>query len=239
MATSHTGKVFGQLTVLDGWTARTRGGNAKQMFKVRCGCGKEYSRTATSILYAKSPTTLRCKDCAAKAHAAASAVGYKHELHAVWQAMVYRCTSPDAPYYRHYGGRGVVVCDAWLGARTAGEAATMDGFHQFLSDMGPRPDAAHTLDRVDNEGPYSPANCRWATKKTQQNNKRTNVYVTFGDRTLTATEWGERLKHPRPDLWVSRARAWGVPLEQALEILIRHYPQPVGKWKALFAGAAS
>lgn len=239
MATTHAGKVFGQLTVLDGWSSRTSGGNPKQMFKLRCSCGKEYVRTATSVLYAKNPDAQRCRDCAAQENAALSAAGYKHELHAVWQSMVYRCTSSDAPYYRHYGGRGIVVCDAWLGERKADEYATMDGFHQFLVDMGEKPSPEHTLDRRDNDGPYSPENCRWATRKTQQNNRRTNVYVTYGGRTLTATEWGEKLKHPRPELWVSRARAWGVPLEVALEVLILHYPKPVGKWKSIFASVAN
>lgn len=235
MATTHVGKIFGQLTVLDGWTSRTSGGNAKQMLRLRCTCGKEYVRTATSVLYAKNPHAQRCKDCAANNNAARSAIGYRHELYPVWLAMVHRCTNPDAPHYRHYGGRGITVCDAWLGARASGEYATMDGFHQFLVDMGPRSSSDFSLDRKDNDGPYSPNNCRWATKKAQQNNKRTNVCVTYSGRTLTVTEWGEKLKHPRPDLWAARARAWGVPLEVALEVLILHYPKPVGKWKRIFA----
>lgn len=237
MGTKHAGKIFGHLTVLDGWVEQTASGNPKQIFKLRCSCGRVYTRPASSLLYAKTVGTQRCSDCAKRENAERSAKGYKHEVYLIWQAMVQRCTSPDAPNFMHYGGRGIFVCNTWLGARAGGEFATMDGFHNFLADMGERPSAEYTLDRKDNDGPYSPDNCRWATRKVQQNNKRTNVYVTFQGRTLTVTEWGEKLKHPRPDLWASRARAWGVPLEQAVELLIAHYPNPVGKWKTIFATA--
>lgn len=104
----------------------------------------------------------------------------RHPLISVYKDMLRRCSNPNDKAYKNYGGRGIKVCDRWLGK---------DGFKYFCEDMGERPEGkrasgkpAYTLDRIDVNGDYCPENCRWATWTEQAGNRRRNVYVSL---------WGE------------------------------------------------
>lgn len=97
-----------------------------------------------------------------------------------WESMIERCISDRHPNYRHYGGRGIKVCERWRNG--------IDGFYNFLEDMGSRPKGM-TLDRIDVDGDYCPENCRWADNMLQQNNKRNNHYITINGRTQSVTLW--------------------------------------------------
>jgi len=97
--------------------------------------------------------------------------------------MLARCTKQNGPGYANYGGRGIQVCDRWR-----------ESIEAFVADMGPRPSAEHSIDRIDNDGNYEPGNCRWATSQEQARNMRCNRKLTASNgETLLACEWEERL----------------------------------------------
>lgn len=84
--------------------------------------------------------------------------------------MISRCYNIKNKSYRSYGAKGVSVCKEWL-----------ENFDNFKKDMGSRPSAEHSIDRINPHGNYEPSNCRWADKETQNKNKRKKHAHTVGD----------------------------------------------------------
>lgn len=98
-----------------------------------------------------------------------------------WHNMRMRCSTPTSSSYHLYGARGIKVCPRWS-----------DSFENFLADMGPRPSPKHSLDRIDSNGNYEPANCRWATAAEQAANRRSVRNITHGGVTASIAEWARR-----------------------------------------------
>ena len=102
-----------------------------------------------------------------------------NRLYRIYKGMKQRCYNPHMPNYHIYGMRGVRVCDQWLNDYDAFCTwALANGYQDSLS-----------LDRIDNDGNYSPENCRWADRYMQQRNTSRNKFITIGDETKTASEW--------------------------------------------------
>lgn len=215
MSRTLLGKTFGEYTVIDSRVTYTPAGNPRTLLKVRCSCGEVYERERSSIVRAKHPMCANCRGTGGRAEE-----GYKHPLYRVWRGLVSRCYDHNAENYKYYGARGIVVCDRWLGNRKNGEVATTDGFKKFYSDMGLKPSTRHSLDRKNNDGPYSPENCRWATHEEQYaNSRRTPAeMVTLGGHTKSVFAWC-RLLDIKDGLVCRRVTQGQTPKEALLDVI--------------------
>jgi hypothetical protein len=124
----------------------------------------------------------------------------RHPLFHVWRMMLRRCSDPKDPAYPYYGGRGITVCQRWR-----------DSFDAFCDDIGPRP-LNHTVDRKDNDGPYTPGNCKWSTKREQVLNSSRVHLLTFAGKTMTLTAWAQETGLSLPTLSGRLRRGWSTEL---------------------------
>ena len=142
-----------------------------------------------------------------------AAAAYKHghdyssPTYCSWKTMKNRCTRDTDKQWNDYGGRGIKVCDSWL------------TFAGFLSDMGVRP-VGTTLDRIDNNGNYEPANCRWADIKQQRRNRRDNRIVEYKGKPMTMVEACELSQLPY-DTVRARIDKYGWSQERAFSQSVR------------------
>lgn len=172
-----TGARFTRLTVtaFDGTSDRTK-------WHCRCDCGKTVSVNADAL---KAGRTKSCGCLQAERRAETHTThgawkgGTETTTHRSWRMMMARCYEPSNNRYASYGGMGIKVCEQWK------------EFQHFLGDMGERPPGM-TLDRIDSNRDYSKENCRWASQKQQQNNRRNNRLITANGETMTMSQWAER-----------------------------------------------
>lgn len=192
-----TGKRFGRLVVV-GRHPHNRGGHAK--WECMCDCGKTAVVVSDRLLSGKT-RSCGCykRQRSSEAHTIHGGSGTR--LHNIWNLMRARCDDLQNPLY---GGRGITVCEEWREFPAFRDWALNNGYSDSLS-----------LDRIDADGNYEPANCRWATDKVQQNNKRNNRLITFNGETHTLAEWADKIQVPIPTLW-NRLFTLSWPLERAL-----------------------
>lgn len=172
------GQTYGRWTVLS--EAQQRGRH--RYWICRCECGTE-SEVAHGQLRSGRSKSCGCwkkeerKNRVVHGH---HRRGKRSTEYRIWDSMRQRCGNPNNMNFHHYGGRGIKVCKRW------------EKFENFLEDMGKRP-AGKTLDRIDNNGNYTPKNCRWVTQKRQLRNTRRTKFLEFNGKTQSMKDWADEL----------------------------------------------
>jgi hypothetical protein len=212
VATDFVPQTFGRLTTIGPKFRLPIGNqNKKASYQVcRCDCG---SVGVFDCWCLKRATT---RSCGCLNLEVAKNKFTKHGMHKsaeykCWKGMVQRCVNPKASHYMDYGGRGIRVCDRW-------REPNGRGFMNFFEDMQKRPPNTE-IDREDNDGHYTPDNCRWATRQEQSRNKRSTVHITYKGKTQCMADWADELGIRRLTLWARIKKGW--PIEEALTTPIR------------------
>lgn len=181
-----TGQKFGRLTVLCKTNEKRYG---KTLWHCQCECGNFKDTISTSL---KNGDVRSC-GCLQKETRKENAlhldkVRTKHgmsdsRLYRIYHNMVSRCYRKSINGYENYGGRGIRVCDEWLGK---------DGFQNFMIwSFANGYNDELTIDRLDSNGNYEPNNCKWATRKEQANNTRATICLEYNGEKHSLTEWSE------------------------------------------------
>jgi hypothetical protein len=192
--------------------------NTVTFWRWRCDCGAE---TIAGVHKVRSGHT---KSCGCFNREASRARRYKHgkgdqktKEYRAWCGLKQRCHNQRSSAYQDYGGRGITVCDRWLGP---------DGFDHFFADMGLAPSPAHSVDRLDNSRGYSPDNCAWRTRVEQMNNRRGNVTLTHSGETLTVAEWATRLGLKQVTIRARIRMGWSAERVLTTPLVTSGYPSP-------------
>lgn len=170
------GQIFGRLHVISP-VGKSRYGNIRWLCE--CECGNEHVVNAGDFNHGHT------KSCGCLRDEVIEACRYKHgmrhsAIYDVWCGIISRCKNKNLKSYKYYGGRGIKVCNRWR------------KFENFYDDMGDIPDGK-TIDRINNDGDYTPENCQWATRKQQCRNKTNNRMMTYNGKTMCVVEWAEEL----------------------------------------------
>lgn len=174
----------GRLTVVsEPFVDRSGTSKFKRSSKVEChcDCGNRKVITVKSIGRTQSCGCLHRDGLVNKLTTHGKSKSPEYE---VYHGMKKRCYNHKSADYKFYGGRGIKVCDRWLGE---------NGFDKFLTDMGERPSQHYSIDRKDVNGNYEPSNCRWITHKGQMNNVRTNIIINRNGVSKTLKMWCEEI----------------------------------------------
>lgn len=157
-----TGKRFGR------WTVLGRSKHNSRCWRCRCDCGTEKDVYQSALIYGKSVS------CGCYHH---DMLSKRLETHGMSNSRIYniyhniknRCGNPNNNRYKDYGGRGIKMCDEW--------SRSFEAFYDWAIKNGYRDDLS--IDRIDNDGDYTPENCKWSTIEQQSNNKRRTVFFEF------------------------------------------------------------
>jgi len=202
-----TGQRFGRLLVV----AYSHSNNGA-FWRCRCDCGGEAVRRGADLRRALTRGPAQTVSCGCTpARQTHGLTGTR--LYRAWYNMVVRCTYPDGKNYANYGKRGIKVCDEWLNSSDA--FMTWALAHGYADDL--------ELDRIDNDGDYTPTNCRFVTREVQVNNRRCTRRLTWNGRTMDVREWAAELGVSLDALQLRITRGW--PVERIFTQPVRRSPR--------------
>ena len=199
------GKRFGKLKVIK-YNGSNKNGRA--LWLCKCDCGN------TKVIVGNSLINKATISCGCYNKEAARKRRIKHDLsysklYKVWSGMKTRCYNKNFIYYCNYGGRGIIICDEWLNDfATFYNWAIANGYKDHL-----------TIDRLDVNGNYEPSNCRWATRKEQNNNMTKNIIIKYNGEEKTISQWSTEFNLNRTALYYRIKRGWDI--EKALTTPIK------------------
>lgn len=178
-----TGQQFGRLVVIhleDDYVSPS--GYRKKRWMCHCDCGKDV------IVWAGNLISGHTQSCGCQHLEKIASGNTKHgirysRIYSIWCGIIARCENPKSEYYDKYGGRGIKICEDWRNNPLAFyEWSVANGYSDDLS-----------IDRKDNDGNYEPSNCRWSNRIEQANNTSRNHYITYGNKTLTISQWAREI----------------------------------------------
>lgn len=185
------------------WLVISKSQDRKEHWLCKCDCGRKKQVFGANLRHGKT-NSCGCLnvDYPPRIRHGATSGGKDSPEYKSWSNAKSRCNNPLDIGYENYGARGIRMCDEWS-----------RDFEAFLLDMGPRPPSM-SLDRIDNNGNYEPINCRWATRRSQNNNRRNNRFLEAEGVSMTLAE-ASRKSGLAPALVSNRLRR-GWPIDRAL-----------------------
>lgn len=201
-----TGQKFGRLLVKKHIGSDD---NHQALWQCICDCGNEHVATGHNLIRGV------CKSCGCLKNELSSARLTKHgesrsRVYDIWVAMIQRCHNEHHNRYKHYGGRGIVVCDEWRN--------NPDSFIQWAKNNGYSDDL--TIDRIDVNGNYEPENCRWISNFEQQQNRTNSHLIEYEGKTFTISQLA-RAFQIKPNVLERRLKS-GWDVDRAIKQPIRH-----------------
>ena len=218
-----TGQKFVRLTVVE----RGKCNKGVVYWKCRCDCGNVKVISSNALLNYNS------KSCGCLQKQRASSANSTHKktrtkIYNLYHLIKARCYKPYTNNFKDYGGRGITMCDEWLGKNG------FINFYNWAINNGYKEEILHngknkwTIDRIDVNGNYEPKNCRFITNEEQARNKRNTVYLTYNGETLTQNEWAKKLDIYAGAIQWRLKKGWSV--EEALSTPVK-YGQRIKKFR--------
>lgn len=208
-----TGRRFGRLVVIE--QALEKSANGALHWKCKCDCGNEKIIRGTNLTSGK---TLSC-GCYNREVITKENPKYKRKLYYIFRSIKDRCEDRNNKAFKNYGGRGISV-----------EWKTYEEFEEWCMNHGYK--EGLWIDRINNDGNYSPDNCRFCTPKEQQNNKRTNVFITIDVETLTIQQWADKTGIKRATIERRYELGWrGKDLIRPIDKTKSHSESIKNSWK--------